>query len=335
LDQEFQHSSTIQIKCSQGYTPTTKTNNYWIDPMPLTPIVESLLKTMADAGGPSISDVAPQQGREMYRMMHQDMKKAELHEVVDQQAGSVPIRIYRPSEGDNKPCLVFFHGGGWVIGDLDTHDAPCRMLAKSSDCVVIAVDYRLAPEHPFPKPFDDCYEAFSWIHQHAQELGINPLKLAVGGDSAGGNLAAALCLKIKAESGPTIRHQLLIYPVTDAAMDTASYSDNAEGYMLTRATMAWFFDHYIGPEHRQNPLVSPLLAEDLSGLPPATVFTAEFDPLRDEGEAYGKRLEEAGVQTLVKRFDGQVHGFFTMTDVMPEAQQAADLAAKQLIESFD
>tara|TARA_R110002072_G_scaffold64_6_gene378 strand:- start:18787 stop:19698 length:912 start_codon:yes stop_codon:yes gene_type:complete len=302
--------------------------------MPPTPIVESLLKTMADAGGPSISDLPPAQGREMYRMMHQDLNKVDLHEVKDLQAGSVPIRLYRPTPGDNKPCLIFFHGGGWVIGDLDTHDAPCRMLAKASDVVVIAVDYRLAPEHPFPAPFDDCYGAFNWIHGHADELGIDAAKLAVGGDSAGGNLAAALCLKVREESGPKIQHQLLIYPVTDAAMDTASYTDNAEGYMLTRATMIWFFDHYVSGEQRRNPLVSPLLAEDLSGLPPATVFTAEFDPLRDEGEAYAKRLEAAGVRTLAKRFDGQVHGFFTMTDVMPEAQEAVDLAAQQLKQSF-
>lgn len=298
--------------------------------MPLTPIVKSLLEAMATADGPSISDLPPVQGREMYRLMHQDLAKVDLHEVSDRSAGGIPIRIYRPDAGDAKPCLVFFHGGGWVIGDLDTHDAPCRMLAKESGYVVIAVDYRLAPEHPYPTPLDDGYNAFCWIHENAQQLGIDPNKLAVGGDSAGGNMAAVVCLRARDESGPPIQHQLLIYPVTNAAMDTESYQDNGEGYMLTRSTMSWFFDHYLVEQDRQQPFVSPLLASDLGRLPPATVFTAEFDPLRDEGEAYGKRLEQAGVRTLIKRFDGQIHGFFTMTDAMPEALEAVSFAAQAL-----
>lgn len=298
--------------------------------MPVTPIVKSLLEAMAAADGPSISDLPPVQGREMYRLMHQDLEKVDLHDVSDRNAGGVPIRIYRPDTGDARPCLVFFHGGGWVIGDLDTHDAPCRLLAKESGCVVIAVDYRLAPEHPFPIPLDDCYRAFCWIHQNAQQLGLDPNKLAVGGDSAGGNMAAVICLRARDESGPPIQHQLLIYPVTNATMDTESYRDNGEGYMLTQATMSWFLDHYLAEQDRQDPFVSPLLAPDLERLPPATVFTAEFDPLRDEGNAYAKRLELAGVRTLIKQFDGQVHGFFTMTDVMPEALEAVTLAAHEL-----
>lgn len=303
--------------------------------MPLTPTVQTLLQTMADAGGPAISDLPPETGREVYRMMHQENKKAEMHEVRDASAGTVPIRIYRPVEKDQSPCIVFFHGGGWVIGDLETHDACCRMLAEETGYAVIAVDYRLAPEHPYPAPVHDSYDAFCWIHQHAAELNINPNRLAVAGDSAGGNLAAVISLRARDESGPAICHQLLIYPVTDAAMDTASYSENGEGYMLSQATMTWFFDHYAGMDVRQDPLVSPLKAGNLQGLPPATVFTAEFDPLRDEGEAYGNRLKEAGVATLIKRFDGQIHGFFTMTDVMPEARQAAQLAARQMKQDLD
>jgi len=302
--------------------------------MPLKPLVKSLLEAMAEASRPSISDLPPAQGREMYRLMHQDLSRPDLHAVSDSTAGGVPIRIYRPDAGDAKPCLVFFHGGGWVIGDLDTHDAPCRLLAKASNCVVIAVDYRLAPEHQYPLPLDDCYSAFCWIHENAQRLGIDPDKLAVGGDSAGGNMAAVVCLRARDESGPPIQHQLLVYPVTNAAMNTESYRDNGEGYMLTSATMSWFFDHYVTENDRQDPFVSPLLSPDLTQLPPATVFTAEFDPLRDEGEAYAKRLEEAGVRTLIKRFDGQIHGFFTMTDVMPEALEAITLAAQELNRDF-
>ena len=298
--------------------------------MPLTPIVQNLLQTMADAGGPAISDLPPETGREVYRMMHQENQKAEMHSVQDSVAGTVPIRIYRPTAADNLPCIVFFHGGGWVIGDLETHDSACRMLAEETGQVVIAVDYRLAPEYPYPAPMQDSYEAFCWIHAHSSDLNIDNQKLSVAGDSAGGNLAAVICLRARDESGPAISHQLLIYPVTDAAMDTVSYRDNGEGYMLSEATMVWFFDHYAAQDVRQDHLVSPLLAKDLSGLPPATIITAEFDPLRDEGEAYAKRLTEAGVSTELKRFDGQIHGFFTMTDVMPEARQAARLAASQL-----
>jgi acetyl esterase len=298
--------------------------------MPLTPLVEGLLQSMADAGGPAISDLPPETGREVYRMMHQDNQKAQMHEVKDMQAGTVPIRIYHPVAEDHPPCIVFYHGGGWVIGDLETHDASCRMLAEETGYAVIAVDYRLAPEPPYPAPVNDAYDAFCWIHKQAKELNIDSERLAVAGDSAGGNLAAVVSLRARDESGPKICHQLLIYPVTDAAMDSASYKDNGEGYMLSEATMTWFFDHYATKDVRENPFVSPLKAESLEGLPPATIFTAEFDPLRDEGEAFASRLKASGVKTHLKRFDGQIHGFFTMTDVMPEARQSAQIAAEQM-----
>ena len=199
---------------------------------------------------------------------------------------------------------------------------------------MIAVDYRLAPEHPFPAPLDDCYAATRWVFNNARELDIDPNNIAVGGDSAGGNLATAVCLKARDNNGPDIRHQLLVYPVTDAAMSTQSYSDNAEGYMLTRNSMVYFWNHYADEASRKNPLASPLLADDLSDLPPATILTAEFDPLRDEGEAYAGRLKAAGVETLLKRYDGLTHGFISMTDALEGARASVDLMASQLRNAF-
>lgn len=297
--------------------------------MPVTPVVEQVLKAMAEANAPALVDLTPEQGRAMYLLSHQDNTREDLYQVEDATAGSVPIRIYRPN-ADAKACLVFYHGGGWVIGDLNTHDAACRILANASGCVVIATDYRLAPEHPFPAPFDDCYQTLCWVSDNADALGIDKNRIAVGGDSAGGNLAATVSIKARDEAGPAIQHQLLIYPVTDASMSTPSYTDNAEGYMLGRDTMAWFFNHYVSEQHLKDPMVSPLLAEDLKNLPSATVFTAEFDPLRDEGEAFAERLKTAGIDVDLKRFDGQIHGFYTMTDVMPEAREAALIAAANL-----
>lgn len=303
--------------------------------MPLNPIVELMLKQMAEAEAPALIEMSPADARAMYRAMNEEATKAELTSVSDNSADGVPIRVYRPSLAENLPCLVYFHGGGWVIGDLETHDAPCRLLAKESECVVIAVDYRLAPEHPFPAPLDDCYSATEWVARNAVELSINKNKIAVGGDSAGGNLAASVCIKARDESGPGITHQLLIYPVTDIAMDTESYNTNAEGYLLTRESMVWFWNHYVGDTFADNALVSPLKTTDLSNLPTATVLTAEFDPLRDEGEAYGEKLKAAGVTTLIKRYDGFIHGFISMTDALEGARDAVSLLAAELRNSFN
>jgi acetyl esterase len=208
------------------------------------------------------------------------------------------------------------------------------LLAKESGCVVIAVDYRLAPEHPFPAPLDDCYQATEWVTNNAALLNIDKNKIAVGGDSAGGNLAASVCIRARDEGGPKLVHQLLIYPVTDIAMDTESYNSNADGYMLTRESMVWFWNHYVGDKFDDSPLASPLKTADLSNLPTATVLTAEFDPLRDEGEAYGENLKSAGVTTLIKRYDGLIHGFVGMTDVLEGARSAVRLMAAELQNSF-
>lgn len=308
--------------------------------MPLNPIVAGMLEQMAAAGGPALSDMAPAAGREMYRSMQPATGQPELHAVRDSAAagpgGDIPVRIYEPGPGANRPCLVYFHGGGWVIGDLDTHDGVCRKLALLADCVVIATHYRLAPEDPYPASLDDCYATVEWAAANAAALGIDASRIAVGGDSAGGNLSACVALRARDTSGPALVFQLLVYPVTNTSFDTPSYAENGEGYMLTLDSMEWFWNHYLsGPQNdRSDPMVAPMRADSLAGLPAACVITAEFDPLRDEGENYGKQLQEAGVSTHIKRYDGMIHGFYTMSDLLPDGQAALELSAAQLRDAF-
>ncbi len=247
--------------------------------------------------------------------------------VVDGSETGIAVRVYRP-ENPGRGALAYFHGGGWVIGDLQSHDETCRILCARSGCTVVAVDYRLAPESRFPGALVDCYDATRWLAGQAAALGIDPTRIAVGGDSAGGNLAAAVALKARDEAGPGIACQLLIYPVTDAAFDTPSYEANADGYLLTRRAMQWFWDHYV-PEQAQrtDAYAAPLRAASLAGLPPALVQTAEFDPLRDEGEAYAAALAAAGTEVQHTRYDGVVHGFFGMQAIVTKARTAMDEAA--------
>ncbi len=245
-------------------------------------------------------------------------------------AGDLPIRIYTPDAAPPRPALVYFHGGGWVVCDLDTHDVVCRAIARRSGAVVIAVDYRLAPEHKFPAAVNDCYTAACWVAANAQTLGIDPRRIAVGGDSAGGNLAAVVALRSRDEAGPAIALQVMVYPVTDlSSFDTPSYREFAEGYFLTASEMEWFRDHYLArPEDARSSHASPLLEPDLRGLPPALLITAEFDPLRDEGEAYGRRLKEAGVPVRCARYAGMVHPFFSLVGGVKQSQEAiAEIAA--------
>jgi acetyl esterase len=246
-------------------------------------------------------------------------------------AGDIPVRVYTPNGTAPFPLLVYFHGGGWVLGGIDTHDGTCRSLANGAGCVVVSVDYRLAPEHRYPAAAEDCCAATQWAAAHAAELGADARRVAVGGDSAGGNLAAVVALMARDRGGPALVLQLLIYPATDARFDTASYRDNADGYLLTAADMRWFWDHYLGDSGRgAEPYASPLRAADLSGLPPALVITAEFDPLRDEGEAYAKRLEDAGVASRLSRYDGMIHGFFGMGQMIDRANAAVGEACANL-----
>jgi acetyl esterase len=246
----------------------------------------------------------------------------------------IPVRIYRPVGAGIKPVLVWFHGGGWVIGSLDGADYGCRIMTNTSGAVVISVDYRLAPESKFPTAADDCYGVTKWVSEHAQELGVDANRLAVGGDSAGGNLAAVVSHMARDNGGPAIAYQALVYPVTNHSYETASYSDNADGYLLTRDSMVWFWNHYLNSEEDgKHPKASPLQHPDLSNLPPAFVITAEYDPLRDEGESYAERLRASGVDVKAKRFDGQIHGFYA-NPAIDEGQEAARMIGRVLAEAL-
>ena len=245
------------------------------------------------------------------------------------------VRAYAPPGDGDRPVLVYFHGGGWVRGDLDTHDGLCRLLAEAADCVVVSVDYRRAPEHPFPAPVRDAYAATAWAAEHAGVVGGDPDRIAVGGDSAGGNLAAAVTLLARERAGPAIDHQVLLYPVTDYDLDTDSYRANAEGYLLSRASMRWYWDRYLDDElDGANPYASPLRAPDCSGLPSATVVTAGYDPLRDEGAAYADRLREAGVEVTHADYPGMVHVFASFPD-LGRARDARETIAADLSSAFD
>ena len=250
-------------------------------------------------------------------------------------AGPILVRIYVPSGGGPKPGLVYFHGGGWARGSLDTHDSLCRALANGADCIVVSVDYRMAPEHTFPAAIEDALAATRWVGAHAGQIGIDPARVAVGGDSAGGNLAAAVALVLRDEGGPALVHQLLIYPVTDYNLDTRSYLDNAEGYNLTREAMRFYWRLYLRDEaDADDQRASPLRARHFANLPSAFVITAEYDPLRDEGRAYADRLREAGTPTTHRDYAGMIHGFVTSAGVLDQGQQAIRDASAALREAF-
>ena len=300
--------------------------------MPLDPPLAAVLQMMADNNAPSMSSGTPEQAREGFRFMTVGLRDpanlAQVASIEDRTVpgavGEIPARVYRPATDGPHPTIVFFHGGGFVIGDLDTHDDHTRLLCRDVDAVVLSVAYRLAPETPFPGGYEDCLAATMWAVEHAAELGGDPDRVAVAGDSAGGNLSAAVTLGAR-DAGVRLAAQLLLYPGVDFVEgdDYPSRTENAEGYFLTAQDMAWFRSHYLpDPARGSDPTASVLRAPDLSGLPPAVVATAEYDPLRDEGEAYAAALEKAGVPVTARRFDGLIHGFFGLPHVSPACKEA-------------
>jgi acetyl esterase len=304
--------------------------------MTVNPHLQVLLDQIAASDSPPLHEAGPDVARELYRGLHQltdpgDVPIGKTEDIsIKGPGGALPARVYTPVAGGTGHGLVFFHGGGFVIGDLDSHDALCRHLANESGCKVIAVDYRRGPESKFPAAHEDAWAAVKWVEEKAGDLGIDANRIAVAGDSAGGNLAAYISQRAAAERrGPGIAFQLLIYPATRAKADTQSMKDFSEGYFLTRATMNWFMECYM-PEGGDVTLpdISPLLAEDVSGVAPALVITAGYDPLKDEGKAYADRLAASGVDVTYKDYPDMIHGFFNMTALSPDAKEAVIDAAK-------
>ena len=293
--------------------------------MPLHPQARSFLDLVAKKNAPPWESLAPSVSRSMFNGLTEFFGQGpELNDISDKViADKVPVRIYRP---DSKPCLpaiMYFHGGGWVLGNIETHDAMCRHLAKDSGSMVISVNYRLAPEHPFPAAFDDCYEATRYVSHHAAELGVDPTHIAVAGDSAGGNLAAAVTLKAREEGTPNIHSQWLIYPVLEANFDTVSYKEFAIDHGLTRRTMQFFWDQYSKKKtDRSTAYAAPLKADHLRDLPFTQIITAEYDVLRDEGEQFARLLKKAGVEVELIQYDGMLHGFMHFAAAFDEGKRA-------------
>jgi acetyl esterase len=304
----------------------------------LDPEARALLEMMEAEGAPPLESLDPIEARanrtRPMAMMGGDPEPlGRIEDIsIPGPAASLPARIYAAASGGLRPGYIYFHGGGFVFGNLDTHDAVCRSLAKQSGAVVVSVDYRLAPEHKFPAAVEDCYAAVTWVAANAERLGIDAQRIAIGGDSAGGNLATVVAMRCRDAGGPPLVAQILVYPVTDlSSQDTPSHRECGQAYFLTSAAMSWFNGHYLpSKDLARHPEASPLLAPNLADLPPALVITAEFDPLRDEGEAYATRLREAGVPVTVSRYPGMIHGFVSMHGVLSGGRRAIHEAAEFL-----
>jgi len=293
--------------------------------MPLDPQAKGIIDYLESAGS-SFDDTTPEKLRAVVNGAVPS--PIELHDITDRSipgpGGDIPVRIYRPSDAPTLPVVTFFHGGGWVFGNLDSHDHLCRVLASKAECVVVAVDYRLAPEAPYPAAVDDAWAAVEWVVANADELGVDADRLAVVGDSAGGNLAAVVSVRSAASDHIELVKQVLVYPVTDATCDRPSMTENAEGYFLTRTGMEWLHGQYADDSvDPRDPVYSPIFA-DLSGVAPAVVITAEYDPLRDQGEAYAVALGDAGVEVDYACYDGLFHGFFSMDLMIERAGEAQE-----------
>jgi acetyl esterase len=308
--------------------------------MPLDPQAQRVVDAMAALNLKPVESSTPDEAREALRIRTAALGPFEdVAAVADHRlpvaGGEITVRAYSPGGPGPHPALVYYHGGGWVIGDLYTHDGLCRSLTNAARCLVVSVDYRRAPESKYPVAAEDSYAALCWVVANAARLGLDPRRVAVGGDSAGGNLATVAALMARARGGPALVHQVLIYPVTDHDLNTQSYIENATGYVLTREGMRWFWDHYLVRESQgREPHASPFRAPSLAGLPSALVITAECDPLRDEGEAYADRLRDAGVPVTVTRYAGMFHGFVRMTRMLDKARTALDEIAGSLQKAF-
>lgn len=297
--------------------------------MPLEPQSRALFESIRAAEANMPAEIDPALKREMHRRFGNDLagppppveRIQDL--VVAGRDAEIPIRLYNPKPARTLPALVWFHGGGHVTGDLDTHDTLCRMIAARVPCVVVNVDYRLAPEHRFPAAFDDAYAATSWAVDNATEIGADPERMAVGGSSSGGNLAAAVALAARDRGAPKLACQLLVYPVLDMTFSAESHRTHATGYYLTTAKVEWARCRYVGPEtDLKHPYLSPLWAGSFAGLPPAHIITAELDPLRDDGQAFAARLEAAGVEVVASDYPGVMHGFFSQSGVLDRGKAA-------------
>ena len=307
--------------------------------MPLIYEYRALLDQLAAAAAPSLTEMPVEAGRQMFRVaqpIRPDIAVGNVdNRVITGRDGHIPTRIYTPHGIGPFPVTMMFHGGGWVIGDLETVDAQSRKICNDAECIVVAVDYRLAPEHKFPAAAHDCYDATVWVYENAELIAADPSRLAVAGDSAGGNLAAVVAQMARDIDGPPLVFQLLIYPVTNGhSFETVSYNVNGEDYMLTAASMHWFWDHYAAAAARTNPYASPLCASDFSNLPPAFVQVAEFDPLRDEGLQYAEAMRDAGVAVRSLCYEGFIHGFFAHFDTVPPTRQAMSDACRALRDIF-
>jgi acetyl esterase len=302
-------------------------------PVVLDPDTAAVYKAFQEAGRPAYETLTPNEAREFYlaARLVSNPEPPELDRIeelaIPAPHGAIPGRLYVPKKlrttGGLAPCLVFFHGGGWVIGNLETHDVACRKLAVEGELIVISVDYRLAPEHKFPAAVEDAITATKWVAANAPQLGIDASRLSVGGDSAGGNLAAVVCLAARDGDGPKLAGQVLIYPATDFSRKHASHREPETSILLTHSVIGWFLDHYMGRADINDWRASPARAKTLKGLPPAYVLTAGADPLRDEGDEYAARLKDAGVAVTYRHFPGQFHGFFTMGKLLNQANVAA------------
>lgn len=311
--------------------------------MPVDPQMQSVIERAANSGLPQFYTLGAAEARRLYRETRGILgppvpAAGEVRDLTAPgPAGPIPLRLYRglgTAAGAPLPVLVYFHGGGWTVGDLETHDIICRTLANNARCAVIAADYRMGPEHKFPAAVEDCIAVARWVAQQGGALDIDAARIAVGGDSAGGNLATVVAISLRDAGGPALAFQALVYPATDQRMDSASHAKFGEGYLLTRDNMLWFRDNYLAPADYDDWRASPIRAADLARLPPAHIITAGYDPLMDEGRAYSDRLVASGVPVLYECFEGMAHGFLTMGGVVAAANHALYRLGQSLAQAF-